>query len=85
MRANANKRRQTLTNVSKRRGDNASNRKQTRANVDKRKQMLTPSYIVVSYTPLCNPLRFVLGWPLQNEIAPKSSEFQNELNDAYRA
>ena len=50
-RANANKRRQTLTNASKRRGENASKRKQARANVDKRKQTLTPPFIVVSYTP----------------------------------
>ena len=34
MRANANKRRQTLTNASKRRGENASKRKQTRATVN---------------------------------------------------
>ena len=35
MRAKANKRRQTLTNASKRGGENASKRMQTRANVDK--------------------------------------------------
>ena len=58
MRANANKRRQTQTNASKRRGENASKRKRTRANVDKRKQTLTPPFIAVFYTPLCNPLRF---------------------------
>ena len=58
MRANANKRRQTLTNASKRRGEDASKRKQTRANVDKRKQTLTPPFIAVFYTPLCNPLSF---------------------------
>ena len=44
MRANANKRRQPLTNASKCRGENASKRKQTRANMDKRKQTLTPLY-----------------------------------------
>ena len=60
MRANANKRGQTLTNANKRRGENASKRKQTRANADKRKQTLTPPFIVVSYTPLCNPLSFVI-------------------------
>ena len=58
MRANANKRRQTLTNASKRRGENVSKRKQTRANVDKRKQTLTPPFIAVFYTPLCNPLKY---------------------------
>ena len=59
MRENANKRRQTLTNASKRRGENASKRggenasnfKQTLANVDKRKQTLTPPFIVVFFTP----------------------------------
>ena len=56
MRANASKSRQTRTNASKRRGENASKRKQTRANVDKRKQTLTPPFIAVFYTPLCNPL-----------------------------
>ena len=58
--ANASKRRQTRTNASKRRGENASKRKQTRANVDKRKQTLTPPFMAVFYTPLCNPQRFVL-------------------------
>ena len=53
---NADKRRQTLANTSRRRGENASKRKQTRANVDKRKQTLTPPFIAVFYTPLCNPL-----------------------------
>ena len=54
------KRRQTLTNASKRRGENASKREQTRAKVDKRKQTLTPPFIAVFfYTPLCNPL--ILG------------------------
>ena len=62
MRANANKRRQTLTNASKHRGENASKRKQTRAKVDKRKQTLTPHFIAVLCHPLrspliCNPLR----------------------------
>ena len=64
MRANASKRRQTRTNASKRRGANASKRKQTRANVDKRKQTLTPPFIAVFYTPLCNPMltpRFPAG------------------------
>ena len=56
MRANASKRRQTRTNASKRRGANASKREQTRANVDKRKQTLTPPFIGLFYTPLCNPL-----------------------------
>ena len=56
MRANANKRGQTRTNANKRGGENASKRKQTRANVDKRKQTLTPPFIAVFYTPLCNPL-----------------------------
>ena len=59
MRANANKRRQTLTNASKRRGENVSKRRQTRANVDKRKQTLTPPFIAVFYTPLGNPLKDV--------------------------
>ena len=61
MRANANKRRQTLTNASKRRGENASKRKQTRANVDKRKQTLTPPlYCGFLPPPLCSPLIFVV-------------------------
>ena len=50
MRANANKRRQTLRNASKRRGENASKRKQTRANTDKRKQTLAPP-LLRSFTP----------------------------------
>ena len=45
----ASKRRQTQTNASKRRGENASKRKQTRANV-------APPFIAVSYTPLCKSL-----------------------------
>ena len=57
MRTNASKRRQTRTNASKRRGANASKREQTWANVDKRKQTLTPPFIAVFYTPLCNPLK----------------------------
>ena len=57
MRANANKRRQTLTNASKCRGENASKRKQTLES--KRKQMLTPPFIAVFYTRLCNALRNV--------------------------
>ena len=61
MRANANKRRQTLTNARKRGGENASKRKQTQANVDKRKQTLTPPFIAVFYTPLCDPLNFTPG------------------------
>ena len=32
-----------------------------RANVDKRKQTLTPPFIAVFYTPLCNPLKIVGG------------------------
>ena len=59
MRANANKRRQTLTNAeakTQRRKRQRRKRKQTRANVDKRKQTLTPPFIAVFYTPLCNPL-----------------------------
>ena len=55
MRANANKRRQTLTNASKRKQTQRRKRKQTRANVDKRKQTLTPPLLRVFYTPLCNP------------------------------
>ena len=51
MRANANKRRQTLTNASKRRGKNASKQ---RANVDKGKQTLTPPFIVFGLHPLYN-------------------------------
>ena len=56
MRANANKRRQTLTNTSRHRGKNANKGKQPWANGDKRKQMPTPP-IAVSYTPPYNPLR----------------------------
>ena len=44
MRANANKRRQTLTNASKRRGKNASKRKQTQAKASKRGQTQTNAY-----------------------------------------
>ena len=77
MRANANKRRQTLTNASKRRGENASKRrgenaskrKQTRANVDKRKQTLTPPFVAVFYTPFAIPLRL---WGYQRFV-PTSS------------
>ena len=75
MRANANKRRQTLTNASKCRGENASKRKQTRANADKRKQTLTPPFIVVFYTPLCNPLkkapRTEGGDKIQGSVGPR--------------
>ena len=60
MRANANKCRQTLTNASKRRGENTSKRKQTRAKVDKGKQTLARPFIAVFYTPLCNPLNLSL-------------------------
>ena len=63
MRANANKRRQTQTNASKRRGENASKRKQTRANVDKRKQTLTPPFIAVFCTPFCSPLKLSRNYP----------------------
>ena len=59
MRANANKRRQTLTNASKRRGENASKRKQTRANVDKRRQTLTPPFIPLFTPHLCNLLNYL--------------------------
>ena len=54
---------------SKRRGANASKRKQTRANVDKRKQTLTPPFIAVFYTPLCNPL--ILGQPVCRTKLPR--------------
>ena len=67
-RANANKRRQTSTNASKRRGENASKRKQTRANVDRRKQTLTPPFIAVSYTRLCNPLKKRIYWAGSSDI-----------------
>ena len=81
MRANANKRRQTLTNASKRRGENASKRKQTRANVDKRKQTLTPPFIAVFYTPLCNPLKLTWGnaeLSYHINCAPKLPESRGE-------
>ena len=72
-------------NASKRRGENASKRKQTRANVDKRKQTLTPPFMAVFYTPLCNHLtkicanlffrRDVLqGWPCYSQRAPNPPE-----------
>ena len=58
MRANANKRRQTLTNASKRRGENAranaSKREQTWINANKR--LHPPPFIAVFYTPFAIPL-----------------------------
>ena len=62
MRANPNKRRQTQTNASKRRGENASKREQTWTNASKRLhppflRFFTPPFIAVFYTPLCNPLK----------------------------
>ena len=48
IRANANKRRQTLTNASKRRGENASKREQTWTNANKR---LHPPLLCFFFTP----------------------------------
>ena len=53
MRANANKRRRGQTQ--------ANAEAKTQANVDKRKQTLTPPFIAVFYTPLCNPLIIAPG------------------------
>ena len=59
----ASKLKQTQTNADKRRQTQRRKRKQTqrqtRANVDKRKQTLTPPFIAVFYTPLCNPLKWL--------------------------
>ena len=61
---NADKHWQAQTDAEAKTQANASKRKQTRANADKRKQTLTPPFIVVSYTPRCNPLKRG-GWKWQ--------------------
>ena len=82
MRANANKRRQTLTNASKRRGENASKRKQTRANVDKRQQTLTPPLIAVFAPPFAIPLVKLQG--NSAERARLRSEFAESNRNRWR-
>ena len=68
-RANANKCSQTLTNASKRRGENASKRKQTRANVANANKCLHPPLLRF----FCAPFAICLLFPFLAIFAPFSS------------
>ena len=68
--AGISKRKQTQTNADRRKQTQRRKRKQTLAKVETCKQPLTPPFIAVFHTPLCDPLRF--------QIAVKSRDLKSQ-------